>query len=723
MTSIFFFWIVGFRSRNSTRHHVSQHHSGISSRTHRDLKLYFLNNPKTIRRIVTVMENEGSVQSPQSNSIRYRKKTLNAYIDGLLDRIKSLESRLQTSRHPNAPGPGSSHDGDEQISGSSTNNDQTSRVDPNKSHEYDDLTNSLVASEPQIKVKRYGQPSKLDPDTVLFVPLTLRAAYLGHSSTLSFSRNVRNLLQRSTPVADPGSVSVEREDISYNTTLPAIKLDLTSIPLPRLQYAEYLTSTVVVQLGSLYCLFESDTFVKKLRQFYEARSKGTTQQPSLWHIQMLLVLAFGKSLLSREHSDSGPSGMTYFKLAMGAFPDVRQLCENPLLSIEILCLASLFLHAADMLQEAYILIGQALRISVTQGLNQAFPEPLRPPNVQYMRRLWWSVYCIDRKSAALLGSPSVMRDEDITIPVPSIQEGHESQNVVSIHIALSSHLGKILDVIYGMRGHSRGKFVVEVQAILSRLAETSSVLNEHLDLDTARSNEPLSRDATTLHLLLHQCVILTVRPVLFSLLKPLLSPESASRPSAFSFESLLRMCVESSIRILQIMFTLQQQSMCDLFLPYDIDALFSASFALLLIDIIRPAKELLWDLPKVINLLDSFIERQVAPARTYKIDLLQLIELHKKIHGARERGHMTTSDSIELAGHGDNTFPHTIMTDTSPDPVWSRVRDGENSLIPMHPDTINSVIEDLNFEGVELLDATMPDDSWMWNFNDLSPPP
>jgi hypothetical protein len=163
----------------------------------------------------------------------------------------------------------------------------------------------------------------------------------------------------------------------------------------------------------------------------------------------------------------------------------------------------------------------------------------------------------------------------------------------------------------------------------------------------------------------------------------------------------------------------------DIFLPYDIDALFSASFALLLIDIIRPAKELLWDLPKVINLLDSFIERQVAPAKTYKIDLLQLIELNKKIHRARsmvEQGHTTTADSIEHAGHGDNYAPQAIMTDASPDPIWSRVRDGENSLIPMHPDTINSVIEDLNFEGVELLDATMPDDSWMWNFNDLSDP-
>lgn len=90
-------------------------------------------------------------------------------------------------------------------------------------------------------------------------------------------------------------------------------------------------------------------------------------------------------------------------------------------------------------------IGQALRLSVTQGLQQAFPESLRPPDVEYMRRLWWTVYCLDRKSAALLGSPSIMRDEDISIPMPAIEVGDDSQNAFAIHVALSSHLGRILD--------------------------------------------------------------------------------------------------------------------------------------------------------------------------------------------------------------------------------------------------------------------------------------
>lgn len=46
--------------------------------------------------------------------------------------------------------------------------------------------------------------------------------------------------------------------------------------------------------------------------------------------------------------------------------------------------------------------------------------------------------------------------------------------------------------------------MVEVKAILSRLAETLVVLRKHLPLDFDAPTQPLSRDAATLHLLIHQ---------------------------------------------------------------------------------------------------------------------------------------------------------------------------------------------------------------------------
>ncbi len=65
-----------------------------------------------------------------------------------------------------------------------------------------------------------------------------------------------------------------------------------------------------------------------------------------------------------------------------------------------------------------------------------------------------------------------------------------------------------------------------------------------------------------------QCVILTVRPVLFSLLKPLLAsnaPIPDGRHSSSPFESMLKMCIESAVQILKIMSILKQQMMCGVF--------------------------------------------------------------------------------------------------------------------------------------------------------------
>lgn len=66
---------------------------------------------------------------------------------------------------------------------------------------------------------------------------------------------------------------------------------------------------------------------------------------------------------------------------------------------------------------------------------------------------------------------------------------------------MSTH--KII-VIYGVHNQQQRNLIVEVKAILSRLAETLVVLRQHLFLDLHTPTQPLSRDAATLYLLLHQ---------------------------------------------------------------------------------------------------------------------------------------------------------------------------------------------------------------------------
>lgn len=87
---------------------------------------------------------------------------------------------------------------------------------------------------------------------------------------------------------------------------------------------------------------------------------------------------------------------------------------------------------------------------VLQQLNKVVEDvSQRPPDYERRRRLWWTVYCIDRKSAALLGTPSVMRDDDVCMAVPRMGAADFGmQRKFAIHIALSSQLGKILDGLF-----------------------------------------------------------------------------------------------------------------------------------------------------------------------------------------------------------------------------------------------------------------------------------
>lgn len=113
-------------------------------------------------------------------------------------------------------------------------------------------------------------------------------------------------------------------------------------------------------------------------------------------------------------------------------------------------------------------------------------------------------------------------------------------------------------------------------------------------------------------------------------------------------------------------------SFTDFLVLYDIDALFSAAFALVLADIIRPANEILWDLPQFMHLLDEYVSQRVTPAQAYGSDLLQILELHKKLRSVDNtlQIHGNVDDKHESVTETDGlTISCPVPVGISPDPV------------------------------------------------------
>jgi hypothetical protein len=119
--------------------------------------------------------------------------------------------------------------------------------------------------------------------------------------------------------------------------------------------------------------------------------------------------------------------------------------------------------------------------------------------------------------------------------------------------------------------------------------------------------------------------------------------------------------------------------------------------------------------------LDEFVARHVAPAKTYRLDLQKLIDLYTKVRSAGYMADQCFNATSELDVNNNAVEDVSISSRSaaiSPDPIWSRVQDVENNLAPMQPDTIMSVIQNLEVEGLDLFDTTMSDEAWMWNLND-----
>lgn len=144
------------------------------------------------------------------------------------------------------------------------------------------------------------------------------------------------------------------EEDNYDIASASVRASLPAdnYTLPTREYAKYLAETTLFHLGPIYHVFEPQEFMQKLDQFYNDRSENR-RLDGLWHMQLLLVIAFGKMFLRRGASALGPPGANEVLQALRIKTDPLDLWDDPILRVEVLCLVSLYLLMADMRVTAY----------------------------------------------------------------------------------------------------------------------------------------------------------------------------------------------------------------------------------------------------------------------------------------------------------------------------------------------------------------------------------
>ncbi|OHE97279.1 fungal specific transcription factor domain-containing protein [Colletotrichum orchidophilum] len=411
--------------------------------------------------------------------------------------------------------------------------------------------------------------------------------FLGSSSNWSFSRQVLSVTYEHVCQSPLPTNSLLFDGFAYDLGWDGSRTTQTldNRLIPSHDYAIFLINAVKFHCGQMFHLFEEDEFMLNMQTFYSKSSTDRAEENSLWYIHFLVILAFGKSLIQRKtRGNKRPAGADFFVRALQLLPDVTALCKEPIMSTEILCSMAWYYQALDFRHAAHNFIGQAKSVAMNHGMHTDMPiMDLGPGLVQRCRKIWWTVYVLDRQMTSLMGLPQSTLDEGVFCQLPSYPGSVHRTTALSMQIKFARIIAEISSTVYGANGRLNKKFVLSTKAVLQSIVAVADELRTSFPLFADERFDGISRLSAHLHLLYYQCIILATRPLLLCcLIKRFNSPlEADSLMASPKVRNPLQMCAESGIQILNILDRLRAQGLLETFLPLDLDSLFVSMVALL----------------------------------------------------------------------------------------------------------------------------------------------
>jgi hypothetical protein len=337
--------------------------------------------------------------------------------------------------------------------------------------------------------------------------LTGRTFYLGTSSNWSFARKILGMTHEHLYHSALPTDSLLFEGSTYDLSWDGLRTTVyAEAPIvPTLDYSIYLINAVKFHAGQLYHLFDEGTFMGGLYAFYEDPQQQMATD-GLWYIHYLVIVALGKALVVQRNRGTRPPGCEFFARALQLLPDTTHLARDSIIATEILCGVALYLQALDHRNSAYNFIGQAMRIALAQGMHTDMPvQHLGEALVQRCRKIWWTIYVLDRQMTSLMGLPQSIQDSQIHPQLPSFPGSPQKVVALSMQIRMCQIIAEINSTVYGADGRLNRKFLLRTKAALASTTDLAGDLQRSFDLQLEKSTiSGVSRMSAHLHLLYHQ---------------------------------------------------------------------------------------------------------------------------------------------------------------------------------------------------------------------------
>ncbi|PFH52693.1 hypothetical protein AMATHDRAFT_56791 [Amanita thiersii Skay4041] len=257
--------------------------------------------------------------------------------------------------------------------------------------------------------------------------------WIGGSSTMSLIQSFRALtsspLHRISPVEeDPHAPGPSVNKLYFPASVFFGKVHALPGPeeveYPERDLSDKLVEAYFTRLHFLMPVLDKPSFLQQYQQLMDNKDDLRFVRSQAAFLSLVFAvfacaahLVNDPRLSTNGRLDDGGIGMVYYERAL-----ILQYISHASIQIahvQGFILMSSFLCSINCLPQAWLLVGQAVRIGQDLGLHRS-PRRLliSPIEKETRRKIWWGVYTLDRMLALALGRPLGINDADCDVEIP-----------------------------------------------------------------------------------------------------------------------------------------------------------------------------------------------------------------------------------------------------------------------------------------------------------------
>ncbi|KAL7891940.1 fungal-specific transcription factor domain-containing protein [Trichoderma sp. SZMC 28014] len=383
--------------------------------------------------------------------------------------------------------------------------------------------------------------------------------YLGEVSDIRFVNVVKKFLQ-----TQDGTTMMQKDFESYDqgeNLVSSNKVSCPTILLPTFEKAKHYIDAYFTTIHIAYPFIPETPFIQHFKTLSDS---DTPKAQSCNNIETALsyticaIGAYYRTLPGKEESaDSLNEKLYSYALTLAPASNM----ERSLAQVSLLLARCFYLLVVCRTESCWTILGQAVRVAQSIGLHiegedSGHTNLSHSPEVEKRRRVWYSVYVLDRLLSLQLGRPPAIHDDDFNVPLPDRASDSEidwtgevvekrtgnspsSGDYFLAVIAFSGIVGRVLRSLYcPRRSHFTAEDLLSTKDLDRQLIDWKLALPRALRFDLGHTFEQLPIFKTQRNMLaikFHHLRALIYRPYLcHPLLMHLGNPDATISPLDWS---------------------------------------------------------------------------------------------------------------------------------------------------------------------------------------------